>query len=62
MGDFVVERSVKVGGLRCRDIKWKPPNSGCFKLNTDTGLDELSWSCYGFVCSRFGLFVLSSYS
>ncbi|KAL5800058.1 hypothetical protein ACOSQ4_032942 [Xanthoceras sorbifolium] len=27
MGDFVVEQPVKVGGLRCKDIKWKPPNS-----------------------------------
>ncbi|KAL5847138.1 hypothetical protein ACOSQ3_010662 [Xanthoceras sorbifolium] len=38
VGDFVVEPSVMVGGLaHCKDIKWKPPNTGCFKLNTDAG-------------------------
>ncbi|KAL5760973.1 hypothetical protein ACOSQ2_019811 [Xanthoceras sorbifolium] len=63
-----------VGGLtRCKDIKRKLPNKGCFKLNLDAGIDESfqhigigvvirdsPWSCYGFVCSRFGFSVLSS--
>ncbi|KAL5763211.1 hypothetical protein ACOSP7_019475 [Xanthoceras sorbifolium] len=74
VGNIEEEPSVKVGGLtRCKDIKRKLPNKGCFKLNLDAGIDESfqhigigvvirdsPWSCYGFVCSRFGFSVLSS--
>ncbi|KAL5792169.1 hypothetical protein ACOSP7_000763 [Xanthoceras sorbifolium] len=41
VGDCLVKSPAVERGLsRCKDIKWKPPNAGRFKLNTDARIDE----------------------
>ncbi|KAL5769450.1 hypothetical protein ACOSP7_013604 [Xanthoceras sorbifolium] len=57
--------------LRCKDVKWKPPIVGLFKINTDAAVDEFNGrasigviirDCHGLVMASCAQGFKASYS
>ncbi|KAL5808217.1 hypothetical protein ACOSQ3_028908 [Xanthoceras sorbifolium] len=42
---------------RCKDVKWKQPNAGCFKINTDAGANQVAQRLTKFGLTFFNDFV-----